>query len=89
MWEGEDHMEVVAVEQFGKLFFYPALSIQPLTLGATAVVTGVVLHALNVTVGTALNVTTHNSGLAAHNRLRGAITPSRQLMPPSEVGIVG
>jgi len=71
MGDGEDQVMMGAIEQAGPLPFQPLLGADLVTLGAAAVLTGVVPDAVQVTLVTALDVA------AEHGRPAGGNLPGR------------
>ncbi len=66
MRQGENSVEVLALEQLGLLLLQPACSGQRVAQGAVAVFAGVVMGLFDMPLGTALQVATHGGGATAH-----------------------
>ena len=71
MWQGENGVDVLALEQLGLLLLEPARCRQCVAQGAVAVFTGVVMGLFDMPVGTALQVTAHGRGATAHEGAYG------------------
>ncbi len=66
MWQGENSVEVLAVEHLSLLLLQPACRGQRVAQGAVAVFTGVVMGLFDMPVRATLQVATHGCGATAH-----------------------